>query len=67
VVGVPGRVVRINGKRPERDTKDILDHAHLPDPVTETLRDLANRVGALERVVACTMLTDQDTETPKHG
>jgi serine O-acetyltransferase len=48
VVGVPGRVVRINGRRPERQSQDILDHAHLPDPVVETLKCLVDRVELLE-------------------
>jgi serine O-acetyltransferase len=45
VVGVPGRVVRINGRKPERD---ILDHSRLPDPVVETLKCLVERVESLE-------------------
>jgi serine O-acetyltransferase len=51
VIGVPGRVVRINGKRLDQHPRDILDHAHLPDPVIETLRCLVDRVEILEAQV----------------
>jgi serine O-acetyltransferase len=48
VIGVPGRVVRINGRRLDQHPRDILDHARLPDPVVETLRCLVDRVELLE-------------------
>jgi serine O-acetyltransferase len=48
VVGVPGRIVRMNGRRLEQRPTDILDHAHLPDPVVETLKCLVDRVELLE-------------------
>jgi serine O-acetyltransferase len=51
VVGVPGRVVRINGRRLKQRPEDILDHAHLPDPVVETLRCLVDRIELLEKQV----------------
>jgi serine O-acetyltransferase len=51
VVGVPGRITRINGRRPERRPQDILDHGHLPDPVVETLKCLVDRVELLEKQV----------------
>jgi serine O-acetyltransferase len=51
VVGVPGRIVRINGRPLEDQSRDVLDHARLPDPVVETLRCLVDRVEYLERQV----------------
>jgi serine O-acetyltransferase len=51
VIGVPGRVVRINGRPPEQQSRDVLDHAHLPDPVVETLRCLVDRVEILEQQI----------------
>jgi serine O-acetyltransferase len=48
VIGVPGRVTRINGRRPSAQPIDILDHGRLPDPVVETLRCLVDRVELLE-------------------
>jgi serine O-acetyltransferase len=51
VVGVPGRVVRINGRRLEQRPQDVLDHGRLPDPVVETLRCLVDRVESLEHQV----------------
>ncbi len=50
VVGVPGRVVRLNGRRLEQRT-DPLDHSRLPDPVIETLKCLLERVESLEKQV----------------
>ncbi len=48
VIGVPGRVVRINGRRLDGRPRDVLDHGRLPDPVVETLRCLVDRVEYLE-------------------
>jgi serine O-acetyltransferase len=48
VVGVPGRIVRINGRSLEERAADILDHSYLPDPVVETLKCLVDRVELLE-------------------
>jgi serine O-acetyltransferase len=49
VVGNPGHPVRIEGRRPEGPDTDWL---HLPDPVADALRGLAERIGELERLVA---------------
>jgi serine O-acetyltransferase len=49
VVGNPGHVVRVDGRRPEGPDADWV---HLPDPVAEAIRGLANRIEALERAVA---------------
>ena len=51
VVGVPGRITRINGRRLEQHPQDVLDHSHLPDPVVETLKCLVDRVELLEKQV----------------
>jgi serine O-acetyltransferase len=51
VVGVPGRVTRINGRRPEQRARDVLDHASLPDPVVETLKCMVDRLEFLEKEV----------------
>jgi serine O-acetyltransferase len=40
VVGVPGRVVRINGEK--------TDHIHTPDPVALELQSLRERIEQLE-------------------
>jgi len=49
VVGVPGRVVRVNGKRctPE----GMLEHAQLPDPIAQVMEELSCRIIALEKRV----------------
>lgn len=41
VVGVPGRIVRLNGEK--------LDHIHTPDPVRAELDYLTERIEALEK------------------
>lgn len=43
VVGIPGRVVKENGKR-----VDDLDHANLPDPVERVIRQMQSRIAELE-------------------
>jgi serine O-acetyltransferase len=45
-VGVPARVARIKGKRPD-DVAYKLDHIHTPDPVAQELNNLSSE---LERV-----------------
>lgn len=48
VVGIPGRVVKREGKRiPTMD----LHHERLPDPVAETLNSLHRRIDKLEHLV----------------
>jgi len=47
VVGVPGRVVRVNGERctPE----NLLQHGQLPDPIAQVMEELSCRIVALEK------------------
>jgi len=49
VVGNPGHPVRVDGKRPEGPDADW---AHLPDPVADALKGMAERIGELEEMVA---------------
>jgi serine O-acetyltransferase len=49
VVGNPGHPVRVDGRRPEGPDADW---AHLPDPVADAISGLANRLTALEELVA---------------
>ena len=49
VVGNPGHPVRVDGKKP--DGPDA-DWAHLPDPVADAIRGLANRLTEIEELVA---------------
>lgn len=51
VVGVPGRITQINGKRLGQQQPDILDHGQLPDPIVQTLQCLVDRVELLEAQV----------------
>jgi serine O-acetyltransferase len=48
VVGNPGHPVRVDGRRPEGPDADW---AHLPDPVADAIRALAQRVTELERLL----------------
>jgi serine O-acetyltransferase len=49
VVGNPGHPVRVEGKKP---TGPYADWAHLPDPVADAIKGLANRLTELEELVA---------------
>jgi serine O-acetyltransferase len=49
VVGNPGHPVRVDGKKP---TGPDADWVHLPDPVADAIRGLANRLSELEELVA---------------
>jgi serine O-acetyltransferase len=45
VVGNPGHVVRVDGRRPEGPDADWI---HLPDPVADAIRELSGRLSELE-------------------
>src|SRR5438128_1244153 len=49
VVGNPGHVVRVDGRRPEGPDADWI---HLPDPVADAIRELSGRLTDLERRLA---------------
>src|ERR671922_1519031 len=49
VVGNPGHPVRVEGRRPEGPDADWV---HLPDPVADALKGLAERITELEHLVA---------------
>jgi serine O-acetyltransferase len=49
VVGNPGHPVRVDGRRPEGPDADW---AHLPDPVADAISGLADRLTALEELLA---------------
>ncbi len=49
VVGNPGHPVRVEGRRPEGPDTDWI---HLPDPVADALKGMAERVAELEGIVA---------------
>jgi serine O-acetyltransferase len=49
VVGNPGHPVRVDGRKPEGPDADW---AHLPDPVADAIRGLADRLTQLEELVA---------------
>jgi serine O-acetyltransferase len=59
VIGVPGRITRINGRRLGSQPAGMLDHGRLPDPVLETLKCLVDRVELLE-----TQVRDLTQSTP---
>ncbi len=48
VVGNPGHPVRVDGRRPEGPDADWV---HLPDPISDAIKGLASRIGALERAL----------------
>jgi serine O-acetyltransferase len=48
VVGNPGHPVRVEGRRPEGPDTDWI---HLPDPIADAIKALANRISALEQAL----------------
>jgi serine O-acetyltransferase len=58
VVGNPGHTVRVEGKRVEGPDADWI---HLPDPIAEAIKALAERIAGLERRLA---ELDGDDEPP---
>ena len=48
-VGVPARVVRINGEKPAECTSMALDQVHVSDPVEQALQELRCEMGGLEQ------------------
>jgi serine O-acetyltransferase len=49
VVGNPGHPVRVEGRRPEGPDADWV---HLPDPIADAIKGLANRIATLEEAVS---------------
>jgi len=49
VVGVPGKIVRVRGKKPFEE--EILDHTHMPDPIADMFKQLQRRIDRLESTV----------------
>lgn len=47
VVGNPGRIVKRNGEK----VRDRLDHAQLPDPIIEMLREMQQEIDTLKKQV----------------
>ena len=43
-VGAPARVVRLGGEKVE-----LLDHTHIPDPISQALKKLSDRIDELEK------------------
>ncbi|MBO7254519.1 MAG: serine O-acetyltransferase [Clostridia bacterium] len=46
-VGIPAKVVRIKGEKPE----ETLDHVHIPDPISAELDKLRKRIDQLEKAL----------------
>src|SRR5919201_971589 len=59
VVGNPGHPVRVDGRRPEGPDADWV---HLPDPVADAMKALAERIAELERQIA--ELTGSEQKEP---
>lgn len=49
-VGVPAKIVRINGKKIYASNKS-LDHIHIPNPVQSQIQDLSDRISNLENIL----------------
>lgn len=60
VVGIPGRVVKQNGKRVRKD----LDHHNIPDPVEDRCQQLQKEIDALKAEIA--KLKERDSHVDYH-
>ena len=58
VVGVPARVVRLDGKRV--DCSQTLDQIHIPDPVKQKMECLEKRIGELEKFLSEKEIQNED-------
>jgi serine O-acetyltransferase len=61
VVGNPGHPVRIEGRRPSAPDADWV---HLPDPIADAIKRLADRIEALERAAGVPSPSERDAGEP---
>lgn len=52
VIGIPGRIVRINGEK-VAETIVNLNHMKLPDPVMDELHELEHKIKKLSKIIKC--------------
>ncbi len=68
VVGNPGHIVRVEGRRPEGPDTDWI---HLPDPIADAIKNLSDRLAEIERRLATLDGGDAEAEVrelrPKQG
>ena len=68
VVGNPGHIVRVEGRRPEGPDTDWI---HLPDPIADAIKNLSDRLTEIERRLATLDGGDAEAEVrelrPKQG
>lgn len=68
VVGNPGHIVRVDGRRPEGPDTDWI---HLPDPVADAIKALSARLAEIERRLAALDGAEAEAEVrelrPKQG
>ena len=48
-VGIPAKVVRVNGQKAPEEPQQKLDHIHIPDPVAQELALLRSKIAELEK------------------
>jgi serine O-acetyltransferase len=60
VVGIPGRIVRSNGRRVDR-----LDHTKIPDPIVEMFRDMQREIEELRGELEALKREKESREAPK--
>ncbi|BBN99972.1 serine O-acetyltransferase EpsC [Sporolactobacillus terrae] len=60
VVGIPGRIVRQNGLKVHAHD---LDHTHLPDPVSDKLKELTQQICDLRELVMATRIEPKEGQS----
>jgi len=61
VVGIPGRIIKINGEKVNECIKN-LNHMDLPDPIQEELMELEKKIKQVSERIKCEVCAKKDKE-----
>ncbi len=61
VVGIPGRIIKINGEKVDEYIKN-LNHTVLPDPIQEELMELEKKIKQVSERIKCEACSKKDKE-----
>lgn len=66
VVGIPGRVVKINGEKVNECIKN-LNHTDLPDPIQEEICELEKQIKQLSKRIKCEVCAKKEKNEKKEN
>lgn len=61
VVGIPGRIIKINGEKVNECIKN-LNHMDLPDPIQEEIVELEKQIKQLSKRIKCEVCAEKEKE-----